>query len=130
MDKNDLEVPELKYFSAFLILIITVAIYGLYNDHVNKFYVNMKFLRCSYSDVVKVGRDYKFECQEFDVIHLGRKEIDKKNEDAFKKVNEHCIKFSENGNCETLITNYTAKEVNEILSRKKIVNSDVLGYLN
>ena len=38
--------------------------------------------------------------------------------------------LGENGNCETLITNYTAKEVNEILSRKKIVNSDVLGYLN
>lgn len=123
------DVPEVNFIIVFLIFIIGVASYGIYYDHVNKFYVNRSFMRCSYSDIVKVGNNYNFECQEFDVIPLGRKEVNKKDEESFKKVNDHCITFGNNGNCKEVITNYTAKEVKEILSRKKILKSDVLGYL-
>lgn len=72
---------------------------------------------------------YNFECQEYDVIPLGRQEINKSDTEVFNRINEHCISFRENGNCETVITNYTATEVKEMLSGKKKINTDVLGYL-
>lgn len=123
------DVPEVNFIFVFLALIIAVVAYGLYYDHVNKFYVNKNFLKCSYSEVIKVGSGYNFECQEYDVIPLGRYEINKSDVEIFNRINEHCISFNENGNCETVITNYTAIEVKEILSGKKKINADVLGYL-
>lgn len=56
------DVPEVNFIIVFLIFIIGVASYGIYHDHVNKFYVSKNFLKCSYSDVVKVGNAYNFEC--------------------------------------------------------------------
>lgn len=121
---------EVKFTIALVIIVFVCLSFGIYHDSVNKFHVNKYFLRCSYSDVVRVMNDFSFECKEFDAIYVGRKEISKSDKQLLEKVNAHCISYNEKNNCKTMITNYTANEVKEIYTRKKVINSDALGYLD
>ena len=73
----------------------------------------------------------KTNCEEFELAYINTEKVrdvkNSKNKELFTFINQHCIKFDDKHNCQSVVLNFTNSEVKGIYSRKKKVNIDFLG---
>ncbi len=119
------------FFLVFFIagLFIFGICYSIFSDSPKNLTIDKYILKCK--AVSWEQKNDKTNCEEFELAYINTEKVrdvkNSKNKELYSFINEHCIKFDDKQNCQSVVLNFTNSEVKEIYSGSKKVKTDFLG---
>ncbi|KAB8039163.1 hypothetical protein GCL60_09920 [Silvanigrella paludirubra] len=129
MNNRKCLIDTIFYTSLIALFFISLFVFAAWQNKKN-YHVEHKFLHClrgEYSS--SENSDIDFVCKKFELVHYKFVRVHESEKKLISDINEHCIKFEDNGRCRVALIDTTAKQYTAMIEGKTLVKTDVLGNL-